>query len=76
MPDDDLGIWTIFEHPDDYPDRYVARLFRVTSDGPVPWGSLMASPDLELIRHFLEQLGLTVVPRSEEDDPTVVESWF
>lgn len=70
-------MWTIYEHPADYPDRYVARLWVVTAGQRRDSGSFLASPDLELIRHFLQnQLHLTVIPRSPDDDPVILESWF
>lgn len=73
----ELPIWTIYEHPADYPDRYVARLWIVKEGHQIETGSMMASPSLHLIRAFLEHtMHLSVIPRSPEDDPVIVESWM
>jgi hypothetical protein len=69
-----LGMWVIYDHPTDYPDRYVARRFY---SGP---GVILASDDL-LTGDTIEELrillphGLTRVPRSPQDDPKVLEAW-
>lgn len=75
---DDLHQWVVYDNPLDFPGMYVAREWLI---GPA---GLRASevtpyvdPYLENVRRFI----LTVAPgsvclmRSEEDDPTIVETW-
>jgi len=68
-----LSIWTVYDHPSDYPSSYVARLW--FNDQPT--GSLIAADDLEVVREILlTQMGLTRLERAENDDPTIVEVWL
>jgi hypothetical protein len=38
-----LAIWTVYDRPSDYPDRYVARCFDVSGDGAFPTGNVLLS---------------------------------
>jgi hypothetical protein len=69
-----LLIWTIYDHPADYPDWFVARphIIRPKTSGPLPM-HLMAK-DLETLRAMLPD-GLTRLNRQDGDDPTIVEVW-
>lgn len=76
-----LCMWTVTNHPSDYPDKFVARL-----------GFLYAGKDKKAHRSFstekyfladtLEELrgklpqGLTRLQRTEADDPIIVEVWM
>lgn len=72
MPELLLKMWTIYDHPSDYPDCFVAREFVMDK----PTENLIATPDLETLRgHFIE-IGLTCLARSPEDNPSVVETWL
>ena len=67
-----LRIWTIYDHPIDYPDCWVARLF----EGTEPTGSIVCSTDLEMVRHEMFMMGLVCMPRDEDDDPKILENWL
>ena len=67
-----LRLWTVYERPVDYPDLYVARLF----EGESPTDQMLVCPDLEPIREELRQRGLTCLPRDDDDEPQIVESWI
>ncbi len=72
-----LSLWTIYDHPSDYPDHYVAREYLVTPDGPVRTDNIMLSADVERLREcFLAEMGLACLSRSPEDDPTIMEIWL
>lgn len=74
-----LGIWTVYDHPLDFPDGYAARLFLVGGGEPEPVAtdSVIMAPDLERLREvMIMDLGLTSIPRSEHDDPCIVECWL
>lgn len=68
----ELEIWTVYRHPRDYPDKYVAR------KGFVPGGAtndMFVADSLDEI-HALLPRGLVRIPRYEADDPAIVESWL
>jgi hypothetical protein len=71
-----LRMWTIYEHPKDYPESHVARLFEVTEDGPRATPSIIISPSLEFLREQMVLMGLTVISRSKQDDPVIIEVWL
>jgi hypothetical protein len=69
-----LLIWTIYDHPSDYPDWFVARptIIRPKTSGPMPM-HLMAK-DLETLRAMLPD-GLTRLNRQPSDDACIIEVW-
>jgi hypothetical protein len=74
-----LLMWTVYDHPADYPDGYIARLFTVTEAGPVPTGHTMQGKGdfgLHLIRRFMERQGFACLHRNEEDPPQIMETWL
>lgn len=73
--DDDLVIWTIYRNPKDFPDGYVTRPWTITPGGNARPGMAHLSMTLEDARINCGP-GLTRLPPSPEDDPTVVESWI
>ena len=70
-----LHIWTVYEHPRDFPHSYVARRFDVGPAGAVSTGDLVVAPDLESIRQQLPE-GVVRMDRSPTNDPHVLESWL
>lgn len=71
-----LAMWTVYDHPKDYPDKYVARRFDVGAKGAVPSASIIVCPDLETLRTMLAvEMHLTCLPRAAEDDPKIMETW-
>lgn len=72
-----LTMWTVYDHPTDYPNNYVARRFEVDANGPRPTDSIIITPDLEALRAMLAfELGLTCLTREPGDDPKIVEVWL
>lgn len=72
-----LAMWTVYDHPTDYPEKYVARRFEVDRSGPKPTDSIIIAPDLDSLRAILAlDLHLVCLARSEEDDPKIVETWL
>lgn len=67
-----LTIWTVYDHPTDLPDHYVARCWAM--DQPTQYG--IASDTLEALRRVLDSAGLVCLTRSENDDPVIVETWL
>lgn len=64
-------LWTVYDHPPEYPAWYVARQFvfgHLTT-------SVLLGRTLEEVRSKLPD-GLMRMERAPEDDPTIVESWL
>jgi hypothetical protein len=76
MSDDDaLSMWTIYDHPKDFPNHYVARLYQVDKQGPRASATVVAAETLEALRRPLRNIGLTRLPRDPSDDPVIIETW-
>ncbi len=66
-----LDIWTVYDHPSDHPDCFVARKFVLDK----PTDTLVKADTLEDVRRLLPQ-GLHRIARHVCDDPVIVESWL
>jgi hypothetical protein len=71
-----LSIWTIYDHPSDYPSLFVARRFVVDASGPQATTEHIGWHDLDELRAMMMGAGLTVLTRSPGDDPKIIESWL
>jgi hypothetical protein len=72
-----MAIWTVYDHPTDYPDKFVARRFDIDANGPRPSASIIITADLAMLRDILcHKLHLVCLTRSPEDDPKIVETWL
>jgi len=71
-------MWTVYDHPKDYPDSWVARRFDILPTGEVwPSDSIIIMPDLDDLRDVLAfQMHLVCLTRNEGDDPKIVETWL
>lgn len=69
---DELAIWTVYDHPTDYPHNYVARKFF----GETPTSEIMVCPDVDEIRNVLRAYGLVRLSRQDGDDPKIMETWL
>ncbi|MBD3941975.1 hypothetical protein IF188_09735 [Microbacterium sp. NEAU-LLC] len=76
-PRDDaaLAVWTVYDRPADYPSSAVARLWTVDAAGLSYTEGILIAPSIEALRAMLPA-GLVMIPRSDEDDPVIVESWL
>jgi len=70
-----LRVWTIYDHPLDYPSYFVVRGFTVTAGAPVPDGEVQLANTL-LEARMLIPPGLHPIDRSPDDDRFIVESWL
>lgn len=66
-----LELWTIYKHPSDYPNEFVARKFILDK----PTSEIKTSDTIETLRLLLP-MGLTRVERNDGDDPVIVETWM
>jgi hypothetical protein len=67
-----LSLWTVFDHPKDFPDTFVARRFEA-GNGPT---DDVVSGELALIREAMTRCGLYRLARAPSDDPKIVETWL
>lgn len=70
-----LYIYTVYDHPTDYPDHFVVRQFSIGVGAVIPRDAWQFK-SLAGARQFLYDRGLVCLPRSEGDDPKIVESWI
>ena len=71
-----LSIWTVFDHPSDFPHTFVARRFEAgkgTSGGPT---DDVITGDLAMIRTSMEMCGLFRMQRAPIDPLNVIETWM
>lgn len=71
-----LALYTIYDHPADYPDGFAVREWRIEAGGESPVsGGVVVKPTLKEARDALP-LGVICIAKSKADDPTIVESWL
>jgi len=70
-----LSIWTVYERPQDYPDRCVARRWLATTPVPSPTDDVLLADDLAGLRQQMPA-GLVRMPRHQDDDPVILETWM
>ena len=68
----EIEIWTVYDHPSDFPGKYVARLFI----GDKPTNQVIVTKNINSIRAKLAVKGLTCLHRQENDDPKIMETWL
>jgi len=72
-----LTMWTIYDHPSDFPNVYVARCHIATPpDQAGPTEHTLECTDLQFIRAAMVGAGLTCLMRAQTDDPKIVETWL
>lgn len=71
-----LAIWHVYDSPADYPGMFVARKSVITPGAIVNTAAVYVAADLATVRSPLERLGLYRMPRSEGDEPHIVETWM
>ena len=65
-----MELWSVYQHR----DRCAVQKILVEDDGLSPEGWEMFH-DLDEARRVLSRRGLIRVPRAEQDDPALVETW-
>lgn len=70
-----LSVWTVFDHPTDYPEVFIARKWLLISGVAVATSETVTGPTLQSVRDKIPP-GLHRFPRSPEDDVYIVESWL
>jgi hypothetical protein len=75
MNDEALGIWTVYDHPRDFPDCFVARRSLSSAGGIFMTDEVVTAATLEELRALLPP-GLYRIDRDPLDDPVIVEVWL
>jgi hypothetical protein len=70
-----LSMWTVYDHPKDFPHTYIARRFEVNGAGAVATDDTVQG-ELRIIRKSFARCGMVCLTRSPEDDANIVETWL
>ena len=69
-------VWTVYRHPNDYPDYWVMRAHEIfPSGGTCPYSFCFVANTLEAIRAKLPPCTWRI-GREPKDDPAIYESWI
>jgi hypothetical protein len=69
-----LPHFAVYDHPTDFPDHYVARMWLTRPSTAVHY--VLKTKDLMRLRDTLEAFGLVHLDRMEADDPVILETWI
>lgn len=75
MRNDELLIWTVYDHPRDYPAEWIARCWTIRDGQPAPTTDIRRGPTLDAVRALLPP-GLFRLDRQPGDEPQIVETWL
>lgn len=70
-----LTIWVVYDHPKDFPDKWVLRPQRARRDGTIEAGPAFLADTLDEIRALVPPF-LHRLPRFPDDDPVIAETWI
>ena len=76
MDHNKLIIYTIYDHPKDFPNHYVIKRDFIGTLVERDQNYLFMHRNLDECRKQMTALRLSCVGRSEEDDPVILESWI
>jgi hypothetical protein len=70
----DLPIWVVYDHPTDFPNAFVARLWI----GLEATAEVLISDSLDEVRAMVAARypGAVCVARADGDDPKILETWL
>lgn len=70
-----LSIFTVYDHPRDFPDCFVVRRFDTALGVCAPSPYFRTGATLDEVRNMLPP-GLVMMHRQADDDPAIVEIWI
>lgn len=70
-----LRLWTIYDHPADFPEVFVVRGFTAEVGGPIADRHVRTATTLDGARSLVPP-GLVCIARYPTDDPKIVETWL
>jgi len=68
----DFFIWVVYDHPKDFPTKFVARKYNAET----PTGNIILSDNLGELRNLIPEKYNTHLMRNYADDPTIMELWL
>lgn len=71
----EMSQWVIYDHPRDYPTKYVLRRWNISANRMIATDDVAVADSLAEIREMVPQ-GLYQIPRCTDDDPCIVEVWL
>lgn len=74
-PNNRLALITVYDHPTDYPSKFVARLFHVRSSLTERTKYVVIDDSIEKLRIKLPAGMVRLLPDSN-DDPCILETWI
>ena len=66
-----MPISAVYDHPEDYPDKFVARVY----DMDKPTNLIVLGDTLDEVREAIPQ-SMAKIDRQQGDDPCIVETWI
>lgn len=70
-----LPMFVVYDHPADFPDHFVARLW-VSVPQQMAFRFVLRARTLDALYDALEAFGLTHLSRQEGDAPEIIGSWL
>ena len=67
--------WVIYDHPRDYPDKFVLRRWNIVANRVIPTDEIAFAKTLPEIRAKVPK-HLYCMARFADDDPCIVEVWL
>lgn len=73
-----MSMWTVYDHPTDYPDNFVARRFEIVPGELEPrrTGHVIITETVEELNEHFDSLGLAFLARHEQDEPQIMGVWM
>ena len=72
-----FAMWTIYDHPNDIPDSFVARKWIIVKGGgSYPTDDVIVTESLIVLREIMINRGLARIDRHPDDDAKIVETWI
>lgn len=71
-----LLLFVVTDHPKDFPDKFVVRMFNVMSGECAATSYYETYDTIQQVREKMSMHGLIRLPRHPEDDPVIVETWI
>lgn len=69
-----MELWSVYDRPKDHPRHCAVRKVLVEDDGLQPDDVQLFGSVIEA-RSALARRGLIRVPRAEQDEPALIETW-
>ena len=66
-----MDMIVVYDHPEDYPTQWIARLFKDNKPTGMAWGA----STLEILRQC-KPAHMVIMPRMREDVPAIAEIWI